>query len=76
MKNTIGKIADANNIPVCDTIQKFLDDVQTQYDDNLGYESRIEKLKEQIGKVKIDYDRFSSSLFLNQFTRPALLRLF
>lgn len=57
-------------------MQKLLDDVQAQYDDKLGFESRIEKLKEQLGKVKIDYDRFSSSLFLNPFTGTALLRLF
>ena len=76
LKNTIIEIADANNISVFDAVQKFLDDVEEQYDDKLGFESKIEKLKEQLEKLKEDYNRLSSSLLLNPLTGPALFNLF
>ena len=45
LRHTVREIAGANNIPPNDAVQKFLKDIEDQYDDKLGLESKVDKLK-------------------------------
>lgn len=48
LHNTILEIADANNIPPDQAQQKFYKGVEEQYDDKLGFESQLDKLRSEI----------------------------
>ena len=42
--HTIREIAGANNILLGVAVQKFFNDINEQYDDKLGFESKVDKL--------------------------------
>ena len=49
--NTIVEIADANSIPREQAMSKFFKDIEQQYDDKLGFESKIDKLQVEVNKL-------------------------
>ncbi|HET7284441.1 MAG TPA: hypothetical protein VFI70_07120 [Nitrososphaeraceae archaeon] len=49
--NTILEIASANNIPREQAVSKFFKDIEQQYDDKLGFESKIDKLQVEVNKL-------------------------
>jgi hypothetical protein len=49
--NTVNEIAVANNIPLYEAQQKFFKDVEEQYDNKLGFESKVQKLQLEINKL-------------------------
>lgn len=61
--NTIIEIAAANNIP---EDKKFILDIEQQYDEKLGFESKIRVLREEIRKSEIERYYYSfATAFLN-----------
>src|ERR1051326_631409 len=49
--NTINEIAAANNMPLYEAQQKFFKDVEEQYDNKLGFESKVQNLRLEINKL-------------------------
>jgi predicted nucleic acid-binding Zn-ribbon protein len=76
LSNTIKDIANANNIPESQAVQKFYKDIEEQYDDKLGFESQLNKLRSEIATVSINLN-FSRRALLDQpLVGPSLQRLF
>jgi hypothetical protein len=76
LSNTIKDIAKANNIPKDQAQQKFYKDIEEQYDDKLGFESQLNKLRSEIATVNINLN-FSRRALLDQpLVGPSLQRLF
>jgi hypothetical protein len=55
---TIEEISAANNIPMGSGVEKFFKDIDDNYDDWLGFESKINGLKQQLDRI-----RMQSSLY-------------
>ena len=49
--HTVDEISIANNIPIGDGVKKFLKDIDDNYDDRLGFESKVEKLNLEITRL-------------------------
>jgi hypothetical protein len=57
-------------------VQKFYKDIEEQYDDKLGFESQLNKLRSEIATVSINLN-FSRRALLDQpLVGPSLQRLF
>jgi hypothetical protein len=50
LANMVREIADANNMSTYEAIQKFFVDLEEQYDEKLGFESKLENFKAEIQK--------------------------
>lgn len=57
LANMVREIAEANTISPHYAIQKFLADVEEQYDEKLGFESKLESLKAEIQKYQAAKNR-------------------
>ncbi len=65
LANTVREIAVANNIKVEDAVKKFLDDVEKDYDDKIGFEDSIKVLQEK--KTKLEQNNpFYKDMFEKQ----------
>ena len=72
MRQTIGEIASANNIPAHDSVQKFLKDIEDQYDNKLGLElERSYKLK----SINLEDTRLRTQLLILPLVAPSLTGL-
>ena len=49
--HTINEIAVANNIPLYEAQQKFFKDIEEQYDNKLGFESKAQNIQLEINKL-------------------------
>ena len=74
--HTITEIAEANNISDEDAVQKFFKDVEEQYDDKLGFESKLDKLRSDVVYFNHKLDSLRSTLRTQPLVGPALQRLF
>ena len=74
--HTITEIAEANNISSDDAVQKFFKDVEEQYDDKLGFESKLDKLRSDAVYFNQEIDSLRSTLTTQPLVGPALQRLF
>jgi hypothetical protein len=70
--NIILEIAAANNIPREQAVSKFFKDIEQQYDDKLGFESKIDKLQVEVNKL--NREKFIQNI-LKQIRKLALLRV-
>jgi predicted nucleic acid-binding Zn-ribbon protein len=59
---TVREIAGANNIPLNEAVQKFLKDIEEQYDDKLGLESKVDKLQTEVNKLTQEEGRLRMQL--------------
>jgi hypothetical protein len=57
--HTINEIAAANNMPLYEAQQKFFKDVEEQYDNKLGFESKVQNLQLEINKLSEQNIRLS-----------------
>ena len=74
--HTINEIAEANNISDEDAVQKFFKDVEEQYDDKLGFESKLDRLRSDAVYFNHELDSLRSTLTTQPLVGPALQRLF
>jgi len=74
--NTINEIAEANNISADQSVQKFFKDVEDQYDDKLGFELKLDKLRSEISAVNRELNSSRAALLSQPLVGPALQRLF
>jgi hypothetical protein len=76
LRNTINEIAYANNIPADQAQQKFYKDIEEQYDDKLGFELQLNKLRSDISTVNINLNFSRTALLAQPRVGPSLQRLF
>jgi len=76
LRNTIKEIADANNIPPDQAQQKFYKDIEEQYDDKLGFESQLNKLRSEIATVSNNLTFLRTASLAQPLVGPSLQRLF
>jgi hypothetical protein len=76
LRNIIQEIADANNIPPDQAQQKFYKDIEEQYDDKLGFESQLNKLRSEIATVSNNLTFLRTALLAQPLVGPSLQRLF
>jgi hypothetical protein len=74
--NTILEIAAANNIPREQAVSKFFKDIEQQYDDKLGFESKIDKLQVEVNKLNLQELRLLGEINAIPRLGLALLKLF
>ena len=73
---TAREIAKANNIPQDEAVQKFLKDIEEQYDDKVGLESKVQKLQFEVNRLKQQEINSRTILLLHPLVGSSLLRLF
>jgi phage shock protein A len=76
LRHTVVEIAKANNISSKEALQKFIKDVEEQYDDKLGFESKLDKLRSDIVNINNELGISRSKLLVQPFIGPALQTLF
>jgi hypothetical protein len=64
-----------NNIPVGEAVNKFLLDVDQQYNNKLGFESKVESLREEVNKLNQMQARLRSELITLPLVGPKLVKL-
>ena len=74
--NIILEIAAANNIPREQAMSKFFKDIEQQYDDKLGFESKIDKLQVEVNKLNLQELRLLGEINAIPRLGLALLKLF
>jgi FtsZ-binding cell division protein ZapB len=75
LRNTVKEIALENEIPVEDAVNKFLLDVERQYDKKLGYESKVRSLRDEVEKLNQEQSRLRAELLLLPLIGPKLIKL-
>jgi outer membrane murein-binding lipoprotein Lpp len=73
--HTINEVAIANNIPPYESVQKFLRDIEEQYDDKLGFESKVDNLRAEVNRLAQEENRLRSQLLILPLVAPSLTRL-
>ena len=63
---TVKEVAAENKIPEDKAVQRFLEDIEKNYDNKLGYDSTLERLKTEIEKANRELDTKQSELGLNK----------
>ncbi len=62
--NTIIEISLANKMPVLDAVTKFLNDIEDQYDNKLGFEAKIKELRTTMEKLEDVIPQYKSNLHI------------
>jgi hypothetical protein len=73
--HTINEIAAANDIPLHEVPQKFYKDIADQYDNKLGFESKLEKLRFEVNRLSQEESRLRLQLLEQPLIGPMLIRL-
>ncbi|HET7390241.1 MAG TPA: hypothetical protein VFJ51_05410, partial [Nitrososphaeraceae archaeon] len=76
LRNTINEIADANSIPQDQAHQKFYRDIEEEYDDKVGLELQLNKLRSEITTVNNNLNFSRVALLAQPLVGPSLQRLF
>ena len=76
LRNTFNEIAYANNIPQDQAYQKFYKDIEEEYDDKLGFELKLNKLRSDIATVNSNLNLSRIALLAQPLVGPSLQRLF
>jgi hypothetical protein len=75
LRTTIKEIAYANNIPADQAQQKFYKDIEEHYDDKLGFELQLNKLRSEISTVNMYLNISRTALLAQPLVGPSLLSL-
>jgi predicted nucleic acid-binding Zn-ribbon protein len=73
--HTIEEISAANNMPIGDAVKKFLKDIDDNYDDWLGFESKVQKLISEITTLTQQINKIRLLSSLHPVVGQALIRL-
>ncbi len=74
--NTIMEIAEANKISPDDSISKFLDDIEKDYDDKLGFEDKVKEKRKEIVNMNKELNNSRQILWFTPLIGPPLSNLF
>ena len=72
---TINDIALANNIPLNEAPQKFVKDIEEQYDKKLGFESKVQNSKAELNMLTQEKNRLHEELSVQPLVGPMLVKL-
>jgi cell division protein FtsB len=72
---TVREIARENNLPPEEAVTKFLSDVERQYNNKLGFESKVESRRNEVNKLNQEQARLRSELLLSPLVGPKLVKL-
>jgi len=75
LQNTVKEIALENEIPVEEAVTKFLLDVERQYNNKLGFQSKIVSLRDEVNKLNQEQTRLRTELLLLPLVGSKLVRL-
>lgn len=75
LRTTVNEIAFENEIPVDKAVTKFLLDVENQYNNKLGFESKIKSLREEVNKLNQELTGLRTELQLLPLVGPKLVKL-
>jgi hypothetical protein len=72
---TVEEISFANNLSMYSGVEKFFKDIDDNYDDRLGFASKVEKLNLEMTRLTQELDRIRVQSSLHPVVGQALLRL-
>ena len=72
---TVNEIARENNIPLSEAVTKFLSDVERQYNNKLGFQSKVEGLRNEVNNLNQEQARLRSELLSLPLVAPKLIKL-
>ncbi|MGB8936525.1 MAG: hypothetical protein WCC17_15635 [Candidatus Nitrosopolaris sp.] len=72
---TVREIARENNKPVEEAVMKFLSDVERQYNTKLGFESKVESLRNEVNKLNQEQATLRTELLSLPLVGPKLVKL-
>lgn len=72
---TINEVAVANNISMKEAPRKFFKDIEEQYDNKLGFESRVDSLRLEVNSLGHELIRIRADLLAHPLVGSALIRL-
>ena len=72
---TINEIAHENNITPKEAVTKFLSDVEHQYSNKLGFESKLESLRNEVNKLNQEQAPLRATLLSFPIVGPKLITL-
>ncbi|WP_148685337.1 hypothetical protein [Candidatus Nitrosocosmicus hydrocola] len=75
LNNTIMEIAVSNDISTFTAVQRFFKDVENQYDNKLGFETKINEIKTEMKKLEDEMPGYKEYLQLKVFMISSLLYL-
>jgi hypothetical protein len=73
--DTVNEIAAENKIPVTKAVTKFLSDVEERYDRYLGFEVKIQKMRDEINNLRNERANLLTQMLLNPLIGPTLSKL-
>ena len=76
LRNTFNEIAYANKIPKDQVGEKFYKAIEEDYDDKLGFESKLNRLRSDIVTVNTNLNFSRIALLAQPLVGPSLQRLF
>lgn len=62
LSKTITEISVVNDIRLEEAIKKFIKDIEENYDSRLGYEKKVNEIKEEMEKLKSDLPNYKENL--------------
>ena len=68
LRDTVVEIARENDIPPDEAVKKFLSDVEFQYNNKLGFQSKIDSLRSEVNRLRVE-------LFSLPQVAPTLMKL-
>jgi hypothetical protein len=54
LRDTVMEIARENDIPPQEAVRKFLSDVELQYNNKLGFQSKIDSLRSEVNRLRVE----------------------
>jgi hypothetical protein len=73
--HVVNEIAAANNIAPHEAPKRFCKDIEEQYDNKLGFESKVENLRSEVNGLIQEQSRLRTGLIAQPLVGPALIRL-
>jgi hypothetical protein len=73
---TILEIAKGNNIPSEEAVAKFFKDIEEQYDNKLGFESKVIEKRKELDLLNNQVFNCQTTLRLNPYIGPTIFSLF
>ena len=74
--NTILEIAKPNNIPHQEAVSKFLDDIEKEYDNKLGFKSKVKEKRREFVLMNQELNNSRQNLLFTPLIGPSLFNLF
>ena len=73
--DTVREIARENNINPEEAVKKFLSDVELQYNNKVGFESKVESLRNEVNKLNQEQVIIRAVLLSLPLVGPKLMKL-